>query len=169
MKEQHGEGLASHTGPESCADACESVGEALTGVRTGQPLSCEINLSGVPTSFTQMEGHIVHGATRESCTDPAQSETLSMCGNSLHGNRETPRTPTGKRPEGRSEKGYARASDVHVRGESDGSIVPKKQANKAGASAAEPVEGRGPTKGNDLPVGHAPDSERGARGHTQLL
>jgi hypothetical protein len=29
--------------------------------------------------------------------------------------------------------------------------------------AAEPVEGRGPTKGNDLPVGHVPDTEPGQR------
>ena len=35
MKESYGEGLASHTGPESCVDAREGMGEALTGVRSG--------------------------------------------------------------------------------------------------------------------------------------
>jgi hypothetical protein len=64
----------------------------------------------------------------------------------------------------RFEKARGRTSDRHAFGESDGSIVPKKQANKAGASAAEPVEGRGPTQGNDLPAGHVPDSEPGQRG-----
>jgi len=49
MKEPYGEGLASHTGPESCAGVREGAGEALTGVHTGQPLSCEINQSGTPT------------------------------------------------------------------------------------------------------------------------
>ena len=36
----------------------------------------------------------------------------------------------------------------HVSGESDGLIVPEKQANNAGLPAAESVEGRGSTKGN---------------------
>jgi hypothetical protein len=35
----YGEGVASHTGPESCATAREGRGEALTGECTGQPLS----------------------------------------------------------------------------------------------------------------------------------
>lgn len=36
------EGIANHTGPESCAGHCEVLGEALTGVRAGQVLSREI-------------------------------------------------------------------------------------------------------------------------------
>ncbi len=35
------EGVANHSGPESCADAREGGGEALTGVRIGQPSSRE--------------------------------------------------------------------------------------------------------------------------------
>lgn len=35
----YGEGVAIHTGPESCAGGREVVREALTGVRIGQPLS----------------------------------------------------------------------------------------------------------------------------------
>ncbi len=35
MKEPHGEGLATHTGPESCGGPREGVGEALTGVPVG--------------------------------------------------------------------------------------------------------------------------------------
>lgn len=38
MKVSHSEGLANHTGPESCAGIREDAGEALTGERTGQPL-----------------------------------------------------------------------------------------------------------------------------------
>ncbi len=39
----HGdEGLANHIGPESCVGPREGAGEALTGERTGQPLSREI-------------------------------------------------------------------------------------------------------------------------------
>ena len=35
------EGIASHSGPESCAVVREGGGEALTGVCIGQPLSRE--------------------------------------------------------------------------------------------------------------------------------
>jgi hypothetical protein len=45
----YGEGLASHTGPESCVAAREGRGEALIGERVGQPLSGETNF-GVPMS-----------------------------------------------------------------------------------------------------------------------
>src|SRR5215472_18810792 len=40
----HDEGVAIHIGPESCAVAREDHGEALTGERTGQPLSRESTL-----------------------------------------------------------------------------------------------------------------------------
>ena len=40
------EGVAIHDGPESCAGVREGGGEALTGVRAGQPLSREITASG---------------------------------------------------------------------------------------------------------------------------
>jgi hypothetical protein len=43
------EGVAIHIGPESCAVAREGLGEALTGVRIGQPLSRESFLFWVPT------------------------------------------------------------------------------------------------------------------------
>lgn len=42
MKEPDDEGLASHIGPESCADVRKGGGEALTGGRVGWVLSREI-------------------------------------------------------------------------------------------------------------------------------
>ena len=42
MKVSYGEGLAIHTGSESCIGGRKGAGEALTGVRTGQVLSREI-------------------------------------------------------------------------------------------------------------------------------
>ena len=158
MRESHREDPASRPGPESCGGGREADAEALTGVHAGQPLSCEVTRSGVPTLLTQAEGNIGQGARGESCPDPAQSKTLRMRGNSLHGNRETPRTPAGEVPAGRSEKAEGRTSDMHVRGESDGSIVPKNLSNKGEgrwldrrhpeAEPAERGEGREPTKGN---------------------
>jgi hypothetical protein len=40
----HDEGVANRIDPESCAVACEGISEALTGERTGQPLSRESTL-----------------------------------------------------------------------------------------------------------------------------
>jgi len=128
------------------------------GIHAGQPLSYEIKPFGVPTPLVDAEGNIGQGGRGESCPDPAQSKTLRMRGTSLHGNRETPRTPAGKRPAGRSEKAIGRTSDMHVRGESDGFIVPENLSNKGEgrwldrshpeAQPAERGEGREPTKGN---------------------
>ena len=57
MKESYGEGLAPHTGLESCAVTRKSNGEALTKVRTGQVLSRENDYSGKPTLFVKAEGN----------------------------------------------------------------------------------------------------------------
>lgn len=42
MKESYGEGVATHTEPESCAVSREGSDEALTGVPAGWVLSREI-------------------------------------------------------------------------------------------------------------------------------
>ena len=149
MKESHGEGLASHTGPESCAGGCKASGEALTGVHADQPLSSEINCSGAPTLLIEAEGNTGHGAMREPCAGPAESKTLSMRGNSLRGNREIPSVPTSDGSVGRSGKVNSRTPDKYADGKSDGPIVPKKPPNNDGPmSSAEVVQERGPTKGN---------------------
>jgi len=41
MKDPYGEGLATHTGPESCGVLRKERAEALTGVRAGRVLSRE--------------------------------------------------------------------------------------------------------------------------------
>jgi len=70
MKESYREGPASRPDPESCADGRKAVGEALTGAHTGQPLSCVIHSSGVPTPWTYAEGNIVSRAQGESLAAP---------------------------------------------------------------------------------------------------
>ncbi len=103
-------------------------------------------------------------AKRKPFMDAAESGTLRMRGNSMHGNRETRETPA-PQGAGRSEKAVCRTTDMHVSRESDGPIVPEKRANKAGPeAAAEPVEGRGSTKGNAERTLLAPDTEPGKRG-----
>jgi RNA-directed DNA polymerase len=161
MKESYGEGPASHAGPESCVGRREAAGEALTGVHADQPLSSEINSIGTPTQLINAEGNIGLDDTRESCSSPAESKTLRMRGNSLHGNREVPPAPAGDGAAGRSEKANNRTSDTHADGKSDGPIVPEKPPNKDGAtSSAEAVEERGPTKGNTLQTAAARTQSR---------
>ena len=170
MQEPHEKGIANRLDPESCAGGGNIAGEALTGAHAGQPSSSEITLTGVPTLCDEGEGHTKGDAPRESSFDATESQTLRMRGNSLHGNRETPETsasPNARKAGGgteRPEKASGRTSGMHAFGESDGSIVPAKRANKAGCSAAEPVEGRGPTQGNDLQALHVPDPEPEERG-----
>jgi len=149
MKEPYGEGIAPHTDPKSCVDGREAGGEALTGVRTGQPLSCEIKLSGTPTLLSEAEGHTEGGAKRKPSEGPAQSKTLRTCGNSIHGNREIPGIPSPDGGDGRSGKAGSHTPGMYVSGKSDGCIVPGKPLNKGREDlSAEAVEGRRSTKGN---------------------
>ena len=84
----------------------------------------------------------------ESDFTPTESETTSTVGNFPHGSRETPETFASCEVD-RSEKARCHNSDMHVSGESDSSIVPKKSANKDGVPpSAESMEGRGLTKEN---------------------
>ena len=94
MKESYRKDPASHPDPESCVGGRKAAGEALTGAHAGQPSSCEIRSSGVPTPLCEAEGHTEGGVIGEPPEDPAQSETLSMRGNSSA--RETG-DPTGTR------------------------------------------------------------------------
>jgi RNA-directed DNA polymerase len=49
MKESYGEGVATHTDPESCGAVREDGVEALTGARAGRVLSRERTCLRVPT------------------------------------------------------------------------------------------------------------------------
>jgi len=136
MKEPDMEGVASHHGPESCAGNGNAAGEALTGVRAGQPLSSEIKRSGVPTVLTRREGHAGRRAHREWRSGPTESKTLCMRGNSMHENREIPVAPSAWWTEGRSGKACGRNPDMHAVGKSDIGIVPGNVPNNAGSGVA---------------------------------
>ena len=83
------EGVASHSGPESCAGAREGVGEALTGVCIGQPLSRENGFL-----FRVLTRSLTWKATRRDAFivsisfGPAWSETLACA--------DAPRAGTGR-------------------------------------------------------------------------
>jgi RNA-directed DNA polymerase len=93
MKESYGEGVATHTDPESCGAACEGGVEALTGARAGRVFSRErtflrgadaVRRSGRPHPACRY---------RETRRDPARSETPCTYGNTSHENREIPWSP----------------------------------------------------------------------------
>ena len=96
MQVSHSEGLANHTGPESCTGVRKGEGEALTGERTGWVLSCEIYApprGGLLRGADVLEiGGRQHLGRRLGKTswNPARSETPRMYARTLPGNREIP-------------------------------------------------------------------------------
>jgi RNA-directed DNA polymerase len=101
MKESYGEGLATHTGPESCGVAREGGIEALTGVRAGRVFSREIKyLRGADVVRRSGRPHPAH-RQREMWRNPARSETPSTYGNTSHENREIPCSSEGNGTSGR--------------------------------------------------------------------
>src|SRR5712692_5405714 len=104
MKESYGEGVATHTGPESCADARKSGREALTGEGAGWVSSRESNL--LRDADAVEEGGRLHTERRyrETLRSPARSETPSTHRRTSRENRESPRPPAGDGAAGRVEK-----------------------------------------------------------------
>ena len=101
MKESYVEGLATHSGPESCVAVREGSGEALTGVRAGRVFSREsCFLRGADAVRRSGRPHPVR-RYRETLRDPARSETPSMHGNTSRENREIPCPPAANGVAGR--------------------------------------------------------------------
>jgi hypothetical protein len=90
MKESYGEGLATHTGPESCGATRKGGVEALTGVRMGQVFSRERSLLRGADAVRRSGRLDLAHRYREVRRDPARSETLCTYGNTLRGSREIP-------------------------------------------------------------------------------
>src|SRR5918996_5533745 len=97
MQESYGEGLAAHTGPESCA----AVREALTGARAGRVFSRESG--SLRDADAVEEGGRPHPARRhcETRWSPARSETPCMSGNTSRENRESLWSPVADGAAGR--------------------------------------------------------------------
>ena len=90
MEESYGEGPATHTGPESCANSREAGGEVLTGVRAGQVLSSETTSFRAPTPSGWCGRQHLGRRQCETVWGPAESKTLCMYGNTLRGTWEIP-------------------------------------------------------------------------------
>lgn len=87
MEVRHIEGVANHSDPESCAGIREDTGEALTGERTGRPLSRESKLFWTLTRCHPWKATRTGALLRA----PGRSGVVveaGMCAHSLYGNRE---------------------------------------------------------------------------------
>ncbi len=100
MKESYAEGLATHSGPESCVTVREGSGEALTGVRAGRVFSRESFFWGADAVRRSGRPHPVRRYC-ETYRDPARSETPSTHGNTSRENREIPCPPAAEGAAGR--------------------------------------------------------------------
>jgi RNA-directed DNA polymerase len=88
MKESYGEGVATHTGPESCVEGRKVLDEALTGVRAGWVSSRVIAKLQGADAFGLAEGNTARG-------DSASPER-TLRGPRPHARSETPRTRIGR-------------------------------------------------------------------------
>ena len=165
MKESYGEVPARHAGPKPYAGGGDAVGVAWArgtrrpshpeGTRLRNPFHSECRPCsdmGKATSFR---------AITASTTRTRRSRRPGAC-------VETPSARTGRSHRFPDVRGWGRSAnlsegtaDMHADGKSDGSVVPTKRANKAGAPVAESVEERGPPKGNDVLSVVVPDVEPG--------
>ena len=106
MKESYGEGLATHTGPESCGIVRKDGVEASIGERAGRVFSRERTfLRGADAVRRSGRPHRVR-RQRETPSIPARSETPCTLGHTMRGNREIPESPVGDDPAGRVGKSY---------------------------------------------------------------
>ena len=95
MQKSYGEGIAPHTGPESCGAARKSGVEALTGERTGRVFS-RVRTFLRDADAVRRSGRLHPGHRyREVLRGPARSQTPCTFGNISPGNREIP-CPPGK-------------------------------------------------------------------------
>ena len=75
MKVHHGEGVASHIGPEPCVVVREGKGEASVGERIGQPLSRERELTPDADAVLFAEGNMCGTAMRGADALPGSKAT----------------------------------------------------------------------------------------------
>jgi|SRR5271166_2911029 len=93
MKEPYGEGLASHTGSESCVwNSRKAAREALTGAQVGRVLSREMYRNQSADAVALAEGNT---GGCETASIHGLCEVLDPCmlGNFTRENREAPPAP----------------------------------------------------------------------------
>ena len=143
-----GEGVATHTGPESCVAHREVGGEALTGVRVGRPLSRESAYS--PGCRRRSGCGRQHGWVRqcECLADPAWSETPACAYAPCSGTGRSAVWPWPVAGGGPRREGPRRADADDAWAAEVGLLRSTGEAGEQSPrGAAEPVEGRRGAKG----------------------
>ena len=93
MKESYGEGVATHTDPESCGAVRKDRVEALTGARAGRVFSRESDFLRDADAVGESGRHHRGHRYREMLSSPARSETPSTYEHPSRGSREIPWSP----------------------------------------------------------------------------
>jgi RNA-directed DNA polymerase len=93
MKVSYGEGIATHTGPESCGAVRKDSVEALTGERTGRAFSRESTFLRSADAVGVVGRQHRQRRYRETLAGSARSETPCTYGNISRGSREVPCSP----------------------------------------------------------------------------
>ena len=147
MKVHHGEGVATHTGPEPCVGIREGVDEASVGERIGQPWSRESKIVPGADVVEIMEGNMDGRDIASACPTrrgrrPWHVWTLFVRepGDLGFGQRSMTAGPHREDEESKPM--------MHEPEKSDSAIVATKPANKAGQPVAELVERRAGTGRN---------------------
>ncbi len=78
----------------------EVRGEALIGETDGPAIEPRDQKSGMPMLLSEAKGSTEHGVNRQSCSDPARSETLCTSGSSSHRVWEISAVPGMQAPRG---------------------------------------------------------------------
>jgi len=93
MKESHVKGLANHSGPESCVEWSNSLGEALTGESAGWVLSREKGQSSGCRPCLGMGKATINGPHWQGPLVSRAVGDPSRHGNNMRENREILRSP----------------------------------------------------------------------------
>jgi RNA-directed DNA polymerase len=101
MKESYVEGLATHSGPESCGVSRKGSVEALIGEHAGRVLSRERRFLRDADVVGRSGRHHRTHRYREMRPGPARSETPCTYGNTSHENREVLGSPAADGAAGR--------------------------------------------------------------------
>jgi hypothetical protein len=108
VKVHHGEGVAIHIDPESCAGGREAAREALTGARAGQPLSGERPHNRSADVIQSAEGNTAGRAIASTRSAPRHRRPWHAR-RSLAREPRGLRTATGCRSRGRTGKARCRS------------------------------------------------------------
>ena len=147
MKESHREGLANHSGPESCGCARESRPEALTGEHAGCVIEPRNQQSLDADPVNQVGKATRKDAPRQVPLRSDSVEERSMYGRSMCENREDSSVAPARKS-GRGGKPIRSKPPMYDDESSDGCIVSTNVPNKASRCASEGQERRHPAKGN---------------------